>query len=149
VVLISPEAPEATSETGEQAKAECPSCGAVIPQDAEECPQCGELFATEALEAFEAPEEEVVEEGRRERILFYLGVVLILLGGPGIALGSWLHDWFSIPIIGNAFDAFGWVNRLFAAVGLIVLIVGMVFLILSLRMTKPETEGDYEVGLPK
>ena len=127
-----------------QELAECSSCGAKIPADAKECPQCGEVFSEDLLE--EAGEG--AKGGRRERLLFYLGLVLILIGGPGMALGSVLHDSLKISIIGNAFDAFGWLNRIFAAVGLVILIVGIVFLILSARLTSRSTESEYDVGSP-
>ncbi len=134
--------------------AECPTCKAVVPMDATECPQCGELFEMEtaasrpvreeAVEAAEPAGEEADEEtgesksGFREKFLFYTGIFLILLGGPGIALGSWLHDVLRIGFGEfNAFDAFGSWNRLVTAIGLIVLIVGIVFLILSLRFSRP------------
>ncbi len=134
--------------------AECPTCKAVVPMDATECPQCGELFEMETVPSApvrrEAPEaaEPVAEEaddevggsksGFREKFLFYTGIFLILLGGPGIALGSWLHDILRIGFGEfNAFDAFGSWNRLVTAIGLIVLIVGIVFLILSLRFSRP------------
>jgi hypothetical protein len=126
-------------------KGKCPTCSASIPLDSVECPECGETFSGEVtiLE-----EEEVTRvEGRRERLLFWLGLVLAGLGGF-FSLGSFAHDWFSIPIIGMAFDEFGWVNRIFATVGLIALIIGIVFLILSLRLTKVVSEEDYEVGAP-
>jgi len=131
--------------------AECPTCKAIVPLDAPECPQCGELFEQEtASESVSSPapareqaEADDEEEGRRpagfrEKFLFYAGIFLILLGGPGIALGSWLHDVLSIPFGEyQAFDVFGPVNRLVTAVGLIVLIVGIVLLILSLRFARP------------
>ena len=134
--------------------AECPTCKAVVPMDATECPQCGELFEMEtaasgpvreeAVVAAEPAGEEADEEtgksksGFREKFLFYTGIFLILLGGPGIALGSWLHDVLRIGFGEfNAFDAFGSWNRLVTAIGLIVLIVGIVFLILSLRFSRP------------
>ena len=131
----------------EEALAECPSCGSAVALDAPECPQCGELFAEEVVEmpaeAAVKPEKRV---GLREKLLFYLGVALILLGGPGIALGSWLHDVFRISVGEyDAFEAFGQVNRLVAAVGLIVLILGIVFLILSLRLSRP-SDTDYDFG---
>lgn len=125
--------------------AECPSCGAEVPIDAKECPSCGELFAEELLEAPAEPKEE--KPSRLEKLLFYGGIVLVLVGGPGLAVGSWLHDVLRIGIIGNAFDAFGWLNRLFAAAGLVVLLVGVVLLILSLRLVRPTF--DYDVGAPK
>src|SRR5688572_3920860 len=109
---------------------ECPSCGSSVDKEATECPKCGEIFEASALQvdAKEGPKT----SGRRERMLFYAGVLLVLAGGPGIAVGSWLHDLLKIPIVGYAYDAFGWVNRLVAAVGLVILIVGIVLLILSM-----------------
>lgn len=128
--------------------AECPTCKAIVPIQATECPQCGELFEQEAparqLVAARPDAAESDEEGpeertsRREKLLFYTGIVLIILGGPVIALGSWLHDVLRIGVGQfTNFDVFGPYNRLASAVGLIVLIVGIVFLILSLRSSRP------------
>ena len=130
--------------------AECPTCQASVPLDAKECLRCGEMFegfpgiddpvASQGSER-ERSMDEAQDGGRagfREKLLFYMGIFLILLGGPGIALGSWLHDTLRIGIGEyQAFDVFGPWNRLVAAVGLIVLIVGIVFLILSLRLSRP------------
>ncbi len=130
--------------------AECPTCKAIVPIDAPECPQCGELFETETptgssvaasrVASAETTDDEGAERktGFREKFLFYAGIFLILLGGPGIALGSWLHDELRISVGEfTAFDAFGPWNRLVTAIGLIVLIVGIVCLILSLRFSRP------------
>ena len=139
--------------------AECPTCKAIVALDATECPQCGELFDQEV--STEAPgvgnvrdtarstDEGSSEErktGFREKFLFYTGIFLILLGGPGIALGSWLHDVMQISVGEfRAFDVFGPWNRLVTAIGLIVLIVGIVFLILSLRFSRPsDVEKDLD-----
>src|SRR6266566_4949559 len=131
--------PEEAMAQPQSLVAECPTCKAVVPMDATECPQCGELFEMETV-ASEPVREETCESksGFREKFLFYTGIFLILLGGPGIALGSWLHDVLRIGFGEfNAFDAFGSWNRLVTAIGLIVLIVGIVFLILSLRFSRP------------
>src|SRR5947199_2263592 len=131
--------------------AECPTCKAVVPLDATECPQCGELFDQEVAtgglgpatvtETDRSSDKDGTEEpktGFREKFLFYTGIFLILLGGPGIALGSWLHDVMQIGVGEfRAFDVFGPWNRLVTAIGLIVLIVGIVCLILSLRFSRP------------
>jgi len=126
---------------------ECPSCGASVDKEATECPKCGEIFDASALQvdAKEAPKA----SGRRERLLFYAGVLLVLAGGPGIAVGSWLHDFLRIPVGGSAFDAFGWLNRSVAAIGLVILIVGIVLLILSMRLGSAAAEEDYDVGIPR
>ena len=126
---------------------ECPSCGASVDKEATECPKCGEMFEASALQVDAKKGSKT--SGRRERLLFYAGVLLVLAGGPGIAVGSWLHDLLRIPIGGNAFDAFGWVNRLVAAVGLVILIVGIVLLILSMRLGSAAAEEDYDVGMPR
>ncbi len=125
--------------------AECSSCGAKTPADAKECPQCGEVFSEELLE--EA--REAAKTGRREKIMFYMGLVMVVLGGPGIAFGSLLHDAWQIPVIGHAYDEFGWINRLVSAVGLVILIVGVVFLILSARLAPKSGENEYDVGTPR
>jgi uncharacterized membrane protein YvbJ len=138
--------------------AECPTCKAIVPLDASECPQCGELFDQDvstdvqgpaSQEGGRAADDESAEErktGFREKFLFYTGIFLILLGGPGIALGSWLHDELRIGVGEfRAFDVFGPWNRLVTAIGLIVLIVGIVFLILSLRFSRPsDVEKDLD-----
>lgn len=69
----------------------------------------------------------------RDRILFYLGMVLIVVGGPVLSLGSLAHDRYSIPIIGEAYDAFGWLNTSFLMGGIMVLIIGIALVALSLR----------------
>jgi hypothetical protein len=130
---------------------ECPTCGSSIPLESSECPDCGEVFDLEDLVV--TPGEEIVEKGgRKEKILFYLGVILILVGGPGVAMGSWMHDWLRIPFPSSeydAYDVFGPVNRFVAMLGLIILIIGIVFLILSLRSSKVVTDEDYEVGIDR
>ncbi|MFQ6128487.1 MAG: hypothetical protein ACE5QW_06255 [Thermoplasmata archaeon] len=69
----------------------------------------------------------------RDRILFYLGIVLVVLGGPVLSLGSFAHDMYNIPLIGEAFHVFGWLNMTFLAVGLFLFALGVVFIALSLR----------------
>lgn len=144
LVLLGHHNPMAAEATPEPV-AECPSCGAEVPLDAKECPNCGEIFAEELLQ--EAGEEREAKPAKLEKAMFYGGLLLVLAGGPGLALGSWLHDVLQIPIFGDAYEVFGSLNRLFAAVGLLVLLVGIVLLILSLRIVRPAF--DYDVGTPK
>lgn len=122
----------------------CPSCSALIDAHARDCPECGERLTGDAIG------DPGSEKGSRiERALFYLGLGLVVVGGPGIALGSWLHDVLSIPVGGNAFAVFGPLNRFVAAIGLVVLIVGIVVLIISIRLTRPVVDDDYDIGTPK
>ncbi len=114
----------------------CPICGAPLTPDAVECPNCGESFLEPPIGASGSAAARV--PGFREKFLYYAGIALILLGGPGLALGSWLHDVLRISFMNyNSFDVFGPVNRLVLGLGLIVMIIGVVFLILSLRLSRP------------
>ncbi len=70
---------------------------------------------------------------KRDRFLFYVGLVLFLVGGPGLSVGTFAHDSLRVPVGGAAYDAFGWVNQAVLGVGVVVLVVGIVFLILGLR----------------
>lgn len=69
----------------------------------------------------------------RDRILFYAGLVLIVLGALDFTLGSYLHDLLHVPIIGEAYTIFGPINVQFALVGMVLFLIGLVLLGLSLR----------------
>ena len=127
---------------------ECQTCGSVVPAEAAECPKCGEPFEPALVDLqglADLKPEASDSQGFRGRILFYVGLAMVLLGGPGIALGSWLHDLLRIPIGGDAYSVFGSYNRTVSAVGLVVLVVGIVLIILALRLSRPGAE-DYDVG---
>ena len=116
----------------------CPICHATLPPEAAECPRCGESFAEVPTTADEFVGSAARVPGFREKFLYYAGIALILLGGPGLALGSWLHDVLRISFMNyNSFDVIGPVNRHVLGHGLNVMIVGVVFLILSLRLSRP------------
>jgi di/tricarboxylate transporter len=76
---------------------------------------------------------------RSEKIIMFLGIVLILLGGPGIVSMSYLHDWLRIPAPDPAYDAyetFGSVNSFVAVLGLAITAIGIFFLVVSLVIGK-------------
>ena len=123
----------------------CPSCSAIVVAGARECPECGESLVRENL--VEVRPGGLM--GKMSALLFWVGLGLVVIGGPGLALGSWLHDALRINIGGTNFDYFGPLNRFVAAAGLIVLIVGIVLLIASIRFTRPVVDDDYDVGTPK
>ncbi|MCK5309287.1 MAG: zinc ribbon domain-containing protein [Thermoplasmata archaeon] len=114
----------------------CPMCGEPVPANAIECPNCEEPFSPEAFEIIESDE-------KKSKFLFWLGLILVLVGGPGIALGSWLHDLLKVPIATyDNFDSFGWVNQLVSTVGIIILVIGIIMLILSLPKLRPDDEEE-------
>jgi hypothetical protein len=132
-------AKEKKGSAAEGKSSECPMCGAAVPEGADECPKCEEPFTPEAFK------KALEKEEKGSKWLFIIGVLLVLAGGPGVALGSWLHDLLKIPIGGDAFEAFGWLNQLVAVVGIIILVVGIIMLILSLpKLSKIDEEDEEE-----
>lgn len=130
---------------------ECPTCGAVLAPGVLECPECGEKLKPIELEEEEEQPEEMLEEetlsetGQPGRMIFFIGILLILIGGPGLALGSYLHDLLKINIGGDNWEYFGPRNWLMAGIGFIVLIIGVIFLVISLMKKKvPEEEEEEE-----
>ncbi len=76
---------------------------------------------------------------RGEKFTMYFGLVLIALGGPGIVAASYLHDWLSIPAPGpafNTYESFGPVNTFVAMLGLAITVIGILFLVVSLKISK-------------
>ena len=117
--------------------ASCPMCGEPVPANAIECPNCEEPFSPEAFEAKASDKE------KGSKRLFWLGFILVIVGGPGIALGSWLHDVLYISIANyDNFESFGWANRLVSSVGIIILVVGIILLILSLPKLRSDDEEE-------
>lgn len=134
--------PEANNVNGSSMT--CPMCGSAVPIEAVECPSCGEPFSPEAFEVKDP-------RSRKSRFLFISGVLLVLIGGPGIALGSWLHDILRIAVANyDNFDSFGWANKLVSVVGIVILVIGIILLILSLPRGKPDKKAkDKELTTPE
>jgi hypothetical protein len=70
---------------------------------------------------------------RRDRILFHSGLVLLMLGGPGLLAGTFAHDYLRVPVVGTSYETFGWVNQIALALGVLLLLVGIVCTALGLR----------------
>jgi hypothetical protein len=131
--------------------AECPACQAIIPFEATSCPSCGEPFPEGAANLDDERDGSTISDSsspqplqmsrRRQRLLLYVGLFLMLVGGPGIAIFSWLLDVLHISVMNyDSFTVFGPMNRLVVAIGIIVAIVGIALFILALRFARPTAE---------
>ncbi|MCK4366808.1 MAG: winged helix-turn-helix transcriptional regulator [Thermoplasmata archaeon] len=78
-----------------------------------------------------AETDEISDDGRTGRLYWYTGLILIVVGVVGFVGFSVLHDIFEIPIIGEAFDEFGSINRLAVFLGVVLQAFGISFLFLS------------------
>ncbi|MCD6461457.1 MAG: zinc ribbon domain-containing protein, partial [Thermoplasmata archaeon] len=101
---------------GEGFEEEVPAEAAVVgppPLTAEE----------EELAAAEAFDEE------KPAKMFWIGFILTMLGFFGGPLLSYLHDALRIPIgMFTAYEKFGWVNWTVTIVGMVIMVIGLVFL---------------------
>ena len=70
---------------------------------------------------------------RRDRIAFFLGILLTSSGAFGLVLGSVLHDVFRVPWFGTAYGVFGPLNVTAAALGAALLVPGLIALRFALR----------------
>ncbi len=128
-------------------EAECPTCGAIIPLEAEECPECGQLFEEEE-ELWDEEEEE--EEWETEEWMdvepsktkLYLGIFIILFGSIGLTFMSWFHN-----VIGIFHDAgiggypgYGPIDQMVGASGAIVTLIGVIIIYLWYKDTKEAEE---------
>ncbi|MDG6221141.1 MAG: zinc ribbon domain-containing protein [Candidatus Thermoplasmatota archaeon] len=75
----------------------------------------------------------VFEDEEKPVKMFWLGVILILLGFYGGPIMSYLHDALRIPTGGifGAYEVFGWVNWLVAIIGTIMTGLGVVLLLIG------------------
>ncbi|MGC9059972.1 MAG: zinc-ribbon domain-containing protein [Thermoplasmata archaeon] len=138
----------------------CPTCGAELPAGATECPECGEKVTPKAAEA-PAPEpapeaqaqptEETPTEteetpapepaGERSPMMFWLGVILAIVGFLGGPIVSWLHDALKWNIIGTNFETFGWLNMTVAFIGIVIGIIGVVMMLMGMKKSAPSGEA--------
>ncbi|MCK4718690.1 MAG: zinc ribbon domain-containing protein [Thermoplasmata archaeon] len=88
----------------------------------------------------ELPPEELydeLEDDEKPVKMFWIGVILILVGFYGGPILSYLHDALKIPIgIFTAYEVFGWVNWLASIVGTIMLAIGVILLVIGWKKIK-------------
>ena len=82
----------------------------------------------------------------RSRILFWIGIGLFLLGGPLLALFSLVHNYVGYPPQwqgSSVWEGYGPIDQMFGSIGLLIMAIGIIFLILSLRRKegKPKDES--------
>ena len=80
-----------------------------------------------------------VPRSRWRRAFYYVGVFYVTLGGAGLILGSFLHDFFRVPLFGGAYDAFGRLNMDAALIGTIFVGVGFAAMAVGLRRISMRT----------
>lgn len=124
----------------------CPTCGKGIYSNQERCPHCGEnfLLVLDGEEViFDRPVERYVDKPTLlQRILFWSGLLSVVIGGPGMLLFSFGHNVLNVPSRWGGSDVcttcYGPIDRMFSSIGLVLLVLGILFILLSLRTRKRE-----------
>lgn len=117
----------------------CGECGSRVITSDGVCLLCSSSKTSRKRKTQRRPERETFQSERLEKVTMYLGLLLTTMGGPGIVLISYIHDWFRLPLPGPEYDAyaaFGPVNFFVAVIGLVVLTMGIFFLVASLKAGK-------------
>ncbi len=76
-----------------------------------------------------------IQRSRWRRVVYYVGVFYVTIGGAGLVLGSFLHDLFRVPLFGESYAAFGRLNVGAVLIGMILLGVGFAAMAVGMRRT--------------
>lgn len=117
----------------------CERCGSMGISPDGVCLSCSSSQSSRKRRPLKIERRVARLQEKNEKIAMYVGLVLIILGGPGIVSMSYLHDWLQIPAPDPTYDtyeAFGPVNTFVVMLGLIVTIFGIFFLVVSLMINK-------------
>jgi len=82
-----------------------------------------------------------IQRSRWRRVVYYVGVFYVTIGGAGLVLGSFLHDLFRVPLFGESYVAFGRLNVGAVLIGMILLGVGFAAMAVGMRRTPMRTRG--------
>ncbi|HYU06237.1 MAG TPA: zinc ribbon domain-containing protein [Thermoplasmata archaeon] len=75
--------------------------------------------------AARAPSTRPPRPRRSHRVVFYVGGVNVAFGGAVLVFGSFLHDFFRVPLIGQSYNAFGSLNLFAAQLGALFMALGL------------------------
>ncbi len=76
---------------------------------------------------------------RSHRVIFYAGGVNVAFGGAVLVFGSFLHDFFRVPFIGESYGVFGPLNLFAAQLGAIFVVLGVVAMTAAARRGRRPT----------
>ncbi len=82
---------------------------------------------------------------KRNRILFWIGLALFLLGGPMLALFSLVHNYIGYPPTwqnSGVWEGYGPIDQMYGGIGLAIMAVGILILLLSLKRKEGSPKDD-------
>lgn len=73
--------------------------------------------------------------------MFYAGLAMVIVGGPGLIFAAIAHDPFGVPLVGTAYGVFGPLHFPYIVAGAILVFIGLVTLRTALR-SRPDSEPE-------
>ncbi len=114
-------------EIDDEATDGCPICGSgrftVESGDLVSCGDCGNVYIRKEYGGAE----------QSWKWKFWVGLVFIIVGDIGVALGSYVHNVVQWSPLGNMYLGYGWMDQLVGIVGIVLFIVGLVLFALSFK----------------
>lgn len=121
---------------------ECPECGMEIKEEPEiqpsevGCPICGdEKYSVESGDLVSCDEcgnvyikkEYVAPPPQKWKWKFWVGLIFIIIGDLGVALGSYVHNVvFDVGTLGTLYLGYGWIDQMVGITGIVLFIVGLI-----------------------
>lgn len=115
-------------ELDDEAKDGCPICGSgsftVESGDLVSCGDCGNVYIRKEYGGAE----------QSWKWKFWVGLVFIIVGDIGVALGSYVHNVFQWSPLGpNPYLGYGWLDQLVGIVGIVLFLVGLLLFAWSFK----------------
>jgi rubredoxin len=105
----------------------CPICGnkefSVESGDLVSCCECGNVYVRDE---FEPPSQ-------NWKWKFWIGLVFILVGNVGVALGSYVHNVVRWSPLGNMYLGYGWIDQFVGVIGIVLFILGLILFAWSFK----------------
>lgn len=105
----------------------CPLCSStefsVESGDLVSCSGCGNVYVRAE---FEPPTQ-------NWKWKFWIGLVFILVGNVGVALGSYVHNVARWSPLGNLYLGYGWIDQFVGVIGIVLFILGLILFAWSFK----------------
>ena len=106
-------------ERSDEATDGCPICGSkrfsVESGDLVSCADCGNVYIRKEYGGLE----------QSWKWKFWVGLVFIIIGDLGVALGSYVHNVMEWSPLGNMYLGYGWMDQLVGIIGIVLFILGL------------------------
>ncbi len=145
----------------------CPTCSGEAPKDTSKgCPVCGKSEYTvesgnlvsciECGNVYVRPQYE--EKAQSWKWKFWVGLVFILFGNVGVALGSYVHNVVQWSPLGALYLGYGWIDQFVGILGIVIFILGLILFAWSFKRDREVTcpsckvtvkESDLTIYIPE